>query len=69
MIGLGAFREGLFRLADCSHVDSELLALFVEVAALEAERLGRVRHVVMIALELREQSLAFESFHASSESA
>jgi len=54
----------LLGLPDGAKIDSKLLAFFVEVAALETQRLGRVGHVMAMPLQLREQRLALESFHA-----
>ena len=44
-----------------------MLALFVEVAALHAEGLGRVGHVIVVALEFEEKRFAFEGFNAIGE--
>ena len=54
----------LFRLAFRAQVDPELLALFVEVAAFQAQGAGGVGHVVMVAAQFGEQHFALERFHA-----
>ena len=72
----GAFRGGtkagaelprskvLLRLAEGLEVDSELLALFVEVAAFEAEDAGDVGHVEIVAADFGEEHFPFERFGA-----
>jgi hypothetical protein len=45
-------------------VDAELLALFVEVAALEAQGAGDVGHVEIVATDFGEEHFAFEGFGA-----
>ena len=53
-----------FRLAFRLEIDSELLALFVEVAALEAQGARGVGHVVMMAAQLGEEHFPLEGFQA-----
>ena len=45
-------------------VDAELLALFVEVGALEAKGTGDVGHMEIVAADLIEEDFAFERFGA-----
>ena len=49
-------------------IDAELLALLVEVAALEAEGAGNVGHVEIVAANFGEEDFAFEGFGAFDES-
>ncbi len=60
-VSLG-FAEGV-------EVDAELLALFVEVAAFEAEGAGDVGHVEIVAVDFGEKGFALEGFGAFEESA
>ena len=53
----GSFREG-------TQVDSQLLRFLVEVAALQAERLGCVGHVEMIAFQFRQDDFALKALGA-----
>jgi hypothetical protein len=46
------------------NVDAELLAFFVEVAALEAEGARGVGHVVMMAAQLGDEHIPLERFQA-----
>src|SRR5580693_6845577 len=55
---------GSLRLAFGLKIDAELLALFIEVAALEAQRARGVGHVVMMSAQFGEQHLALERFQA-----
>src|SRR5262249_6431045 len=57
------------RVADGAEVNAELLALLVEMAALEAERTRHIGHVMMVALELGEQHLPLERLDAFGERA
>jgi len=59
---LVGFAEGL-------PIDAELLALFIEVTAFEAEGAGDVGHVKIVALDFGEQNFFFEGFGAFGESA
>ena len=59
--------ELLLVLPDGAKINSKLLTFFVEVTALQAQRLGCIGHVVAMPLELREQRLALESLHAFGE--
>lgn len=51
-------------MADGPEVNSELLAFFVEMAALEAEGFRGVRHVMVVFFKLRQNRLAFKGLHA-----
>jgi hypothetical protein len=53
-LGLGANR---------AEIDSELLAFRVEMAALEAQHLRRIGHVMMLPPELGEKRFTLELFH------
>src|SRR5713226_1958939 len=55
---------GLFRLAEGLQIDSQGLALFVEMAALEAQRAGHIRHMKIVAADLVEQNFPFKRFGA-----
>ncbi len=46
------------------HINSQLLALLVEVAALKAQRPRYIGHVVILALQLRQKHFPFEPFHS-----
>ena len=59
-------RLELVGLAQTAEVDAELLAFFVEVAALEAQGFCGVGHVVVMLLQYGEERLAFEGFDARS---
>ncbi len=63
---LSAARRSLLA-AECPQVDSELLALLIEMAALETQRLGGVGNVVLVAREFRQKLLALEVLHALGE--
>ena len=52
----------LLRSAEGLQVDSELLALLVEVAALEAKGACDVGHMKIVAADFAEQHFAFECF-------
>ena len=54
----------LLGLAEGLQINAELLAFFVEVAALESQRAGDVGHVKVVALDFREQHFLFEGFGA-----
>ena len=56
--------RGSLRLAFGLEIDSELLALFIEVAALEAQGARGVSHVVMVAAQLCEEHCPLEGFQA-----
>jgi hypothetical protein len=59
---LVGFAEGL-------QIDAELLALFVEMAAFEAEGAGDVGHVKIVAFDFGEENFFFEGFGAFGEGA
>jgi hypothetical protein len=52
------------RLAKRLKIDSELLALFVEMAAFQTKRPGYVGHVEIVALNFSEEHFPLESFRA-----
>lgn len=52
------------RLAEGLQVDAELLALLVQVTALEAEGAGDVGHVKIMPANLAKQDFTFEGFGA-----
>ncbi len=66
-----AFSRGGFVIASnalrlaIAQADSERLTFLVQMAAFEAERLGRVRDVMMPAIQLREDAFALELRHAN----
>jgi len=62
-------RKVLLGLAERLQVDAELLALFVEVAALETEYAGHVGHVEIVATDFRQEHFLFEGFGALHQSA
>jgi hypothetical protein len=49
------------------NIDSELLRFFVKMAALETERFGRVRDVVIAPLQLGENRFALEVLYPLSQ--
>ena len=49
---------------DSAQIDAELLALLVEIAALQAKCFRGVRNVTIVALELGENRLALEAGNA-----
>ena len=51
--------------ADGAQIDSQLLALLVEVAAFEAQRFRSVGHVMVMPLEFRQQGFALKNLHAA----
>lgn len=53
---------GSLRLAQGLQVDAELLALFVEVAAFEAEDAGHIGHVEIVAADFGKEHFPFEGF-------
>jgi hypothetical protein len=59
----------IFAVAETRQVDSQLMGFLVEVAAFEAERLGGIGDVRLIALQLGDDRLAFEGLHAICERA
>jgi hypothetical protein len=59
----------LFWLAEGLQIDSQLLALLVEMAALEAQRAGYIGHVKIVAANLAEQHSPFKRFGAFRERA
>ena len=59
----------LLGFAEGVEVDAELLALFVEVAAFEAEGAGDVGHVEIVAADFGEEGFTLEGFGAFDESA
>src|ERR1700675_3179620 len=59
----------LFGLAEGLEIDTELLALLVEVAALQAERAGDIGHVEIVAANLAEEDFPFKDFGALGERA
>src|SRR5258705_7706885 len=54
----------LVALAHGAKIDSQRLALLIQVAALEAERLGRIRHPLVVPLQLRQNLFALKRIHA-----
>jgi hypothetical protein len=54
----------LLGVAEGVEVDAELLALFVEVGALETEGAGDVGHMEIVASDFVEEDFAFEGFGA-----
>ena len=54
----------LLGLAQRLQVDSQLLAFLVEVAALQPQRPGNVRHVEIVAPNFRKHHFPFERFGA-----
>jgi len=50
-------------LLQLTKIDSKLLTLLVQVTPLESQRLCCVGYVVMIALQFRQDSLAFKTGH------
>src|SRR5208283_638023 len=59
----------LLGFAEGVEIDAELLALFVEVAAFEAEGAGDVGHVEIVAADFGEKGFALEGFGAFDEGA
>ena len=59
----------LLGFAEGVEIDAELLALFVEVAAFEAEGAGDIGHVEIVAADFGEEGFALEGFGAFDESA
>ena len=55
-------RVRLFRLAESLQVDSKLLALLIQVAALESQRLCNIRHVKVVPLDFRQENFPFVRF-------
>ncbi len=54
----------LFGLAHGLQVDSQLLALLIEVAAFETHRPGHIGHVKILTVNFRQQYFPFETFGA-----
>ena len=61
-------KQNLLGLAEGLQVYAELLALFVEMTALEAEGAGDVGHMEIVAADFGEKDFALESFGALDES-
>ena len=55
--------NSITRLPHSLQINPQLLALLVKMTALKPQRLRRIRHVIVISLQLREQRLALKRLH------